>query len=180
MTKDFKDYFTGKPVIPTGQRIDTDELLVLRGGIVHRSNALRVQGAAGMSDNAAVTTINVIDDWEPIGGVLAEVFSSSDLSFGANAFTFNGDNQLTYSIISGHASIDKSTNGAASVQLGIFVNGVLSGIPFTASIADNTQPAYMQALTGVQLQNGDVVDLRVRNRTDTDDLIVLDAGLIIQ
>jgi hypothetical protein len=179
MSRDFKDYFIGKPSIPTGQRIETDELLVLRGGIVHRSNALKIQGAAGMTDNAVDTVINLLDDWELVGGTMLEVFSTPELSFAANAFTFNGSNQLAYSIIAASATINKPANGLVEAQIGIFINGVMSGIGFSGTVNDG-EPAYMEAKTGYQLQAGDIIDLRVRNRTSDQDLTIVHAGLDIQ
>ena len=179
MSKDFKDYFSGKPVADTDQSVDGDEHLLLRGGEVFRVSAIRNQGIAGMSDNTDVTAITVTDQWESLAGTMAEAGSTANLVFAANQYTFIGSDQVYKSRMVCRFAITKEGAGPPEdYELGIGVNGSPVGVAFDITADDS---GFVDGSAGAleALNNGDVIEILIRNRSGLSDVTVRDAFLEI-
>jgi hypothetical protein len=175
-TKTFEDYFASKGVLPGEELIDGDEALVLRSSTVFRGSPDINNALANMEGNALVTTINTVDVWEQISGVMADAGSTTTFTFAANQYTYIGVNQLGADTI--RASVSLLSAADAQYQVGVFVNSVLVGLGMTTS-ATTLNAAFVSSAAPYALQAGDVIDLRIRNITDAENVTVLDAQLEI-
>jgi hypothetical protein len=75
-------------------------------------------------------------------------------------------------------SISKVGQGDEIFQVGVFVNGglVLTGMSTGAA---TSLVGFVRTTVPHTLQTGDIIDMRVRNITGTDDCRLLEAQLII-
>ena len=176
-TKTFEDYFASKGALPGGTPIESDTLLVLRSGTVFQG-AIAPYALAYMADNALTTTIVTVDVWAAINGTLEEGDHSTSFTFAANQYTYVGDNQLGPINIQGSISVSKTGNGYKDYEVGVFVNNVLVG---KSMVGSSESDALVFVATNIThtLQTNDVVDVRVRCRTDDTDCIVSAAQLKI-
>lgn len=175
-TKTFEAYFASKGQLPGEELIAGDEILVLRGGTVFRGAVSINTALASMLDNAGVTTINTVDVWESINGTLTDDFSTATFTYAANQYTYIGANQLSPDIIRASFSISKAGNTFKTYEVGIFVNAVQVGTGMKCS-SQSDEPAFAACIATHILQTGDVVDMRIRGRTDDTDVTVIDAQL---
>ena len=173
-TKTFEDYFASKGALPGEELIGGDKALVLRSSTVFQGEPDINSALANMQGNALVTTINTVDVWEQISGAMADANSTATFTFAANQYTYIGVNQIGTDTI--RASVSLLSAADAQYQVGIFVNSVLVGTGMTTS-ATTTSAAFVSAAAPYALQTGDVIELKVRNITDAEDVTVLDAQL---
>ncbi len=104
-------------------------------------------------------------------------FSSSQFSFAANQFTFNGINQgLPSNLIAAVSLLGAGTT--VTYEVAIFINGSVFGTGMTCN-ASSTDRAFVQSLIPRPLQTGDIIEMQVRNITDGTDVTVTDAQLTI-
>lgn len=173
-TKSFQDYFISKPLLAGEYPVEGDQLLVIRGGDVFRADFILNRAYMSMSGNAVVTPITVTNQWEEIGGVFVVGLTTSTFSFAANALTYNGPTQSAISDLTARATLLKTGAPMQSYEIGIFVNGGLSGLPVAISLG-NSETHYVATAIQLALTNGDVIDLRVRATSGTDDVTVIDS-----
>ncbi|GAG54975.1 unnamed protein product, partial [marine sediment metagenome] len=93
-TKTFEDYFASKGQLPGEELITGDEALVLRSSTVFRGAPDINNALSNMQGNALVTTINTVNVWEQINGVMADAGSTATFTFAANQYTYIGVNQI--------------------------------------------------------------------------------------
>ena len=174
----FDQYFGNRGALPGEQAIEDDEFLVLRGATVYRGKSSATFALANMNANAVETTINTVNVWEPIGGVLGNIAASTDFTFAANAYTYIGLTQLSFDVVGIAASISKTGPGFRAFEIGIFVNAALHGTGFSAS-SEQSIRAYVAVDQPIVLTTADVIDMRIRNLTDADNVTVIDAKLSV-
>ena len=177
-TRTFDEYFANRGSLPGEQAIEGDELLVLRGGTVYRAKQEATFAFASMNANAVITTINTVDVWEPIGGTLGNIAASTDFTFAANAYTYIGVNQLHFHRVNIAATIATAGNGLTDYEISVFVNGAIHGTGFSVS-SQNDQRMFVTVEQPRTLLTNDVIDMRIRNLTDADNVTVIDAKLSI-
>ena len=169
----FSDWvFTELPNLPAQQTIAGDELVVIRGGVPYRYDPVTRLGYADMAGNALETTINTVDVWESIAGVLVASGAEQGLTFAANVFTVTAETSLDPVRIKAGVTMHKDAGGAGvNIEVGIFVNGSQVGVGSTDTVA-TTQFGNAYVAVPAILANGDTVEIKVRNRTDADSLTV--------
>jgi hypothetical protein len=177
-TRAFNLYFANRGALPGEVAIAGDELMVLRGGTVYRMSGAGTTAYSSMNANAVVTTINTIDVWEPIGGVLIQGTTSDTFTFAANQFTYIGVNQAIAQAIIAKMSVSKAGGGDNIYEVGVFVNGVQQGTGMSVG-ASTALVGFVDTLVLHALQTGDIIDMRVRNISGASDCTLLDAQLII-
>jgi hypothetical protein len=177
-TRTFDQYFGNRGALPGEQVIEGDELLVLRGATVYRAQSSTTFALASMNANAVETVINTVDVWEPIGGTMGNIVSSTDFTFAANAYTYIGVTQLNFDVISTAVTLAKAGQGQVEFEIGIFVNGSLHGTGFSTSSTAGWR-SYVAVDQPRILATADVIDLRIRNLTGIDNVTVIDAKLSI-
>jgi hypothetical protein len=178
-TRAFNVYFANRGSLPGEVAIAGDELLILRSGTVYRMGGASAGAYASMTDNAVETTINTIDVWVPFGGVLIEGVTTATFTYAANQFTYIGPNQAHNTSLVGKMSILRVGGGAGSnLQVGVFVNGVQVGDPMTVS-STNSFIGFVLTEVPHLLQTGDIIDIRIRNTTGVENVVVTDAQLSI-
>jgi hypothetical protein len=177
-TRTFDEYFANRGALPGEQTIEGDEILVLRGATVYRGKSTSTFALAGMNANAVETVINTVDVWEPIGGSLGNIVASTDFTFAANAYTYIGINKLKFDVVSISATLAKAGNGVRDFEIAIFVNGTLHGTGFSTSSQQDIR-AFVAVDQPLTLTTADVIDMRVRNLTNADNVTIIDAKLSI-
>jgi hypothetical protein len=177
-TRAFNVYFANRTVLPGGVPIADDEALILRGSTVYRMEAAMVFAYASMNGNSDETEIVTQDVWVPIAGTLVEGDASENFSFAANQFTFNGVNQASPSFLTAQMSGVSASAPVSIYEVGLFVNDVQEGTGMRRGSTNNS-PGFFSTTSPYALQTGDVIDMRVRNLSGTDDFTVIDAQLII-
>ena len=178
-TRAFNLYYANRTELPGQVLIEGDELLVLRGSTVYRTAGARSFAYASMHDNAVDTVINTVDVWEPISGVLVQGVTSTSFTYAANQFTYIGVNQASPLIVSAKMTIHNVLGGGASIfEIGIFINGVQIGTGMSCS-SDTATTSFMMTDNTHTLQTGDIIDMRIRNTSDVDDVLIVNAQLII-
>jgi uncharacterized protein YuzB (UPF0349 family) len=178
-TRAFNVYFANRTVLPGGVPIADDEALILRGGTVYRMEAANVFAYTSMIDNSDVTDIVTQDVWALIAGTLVEGDASENFSFAANQYTFNGVNQAAPSFLTAQMSLTSASAPVSIYEIGLFVNGTQEGTGMRRG-STQSSPGFFSTTSPHALQNGDVIDMRVRNLSGTDDLTVIDAQLFIK
>jgi hypothetical protein len=177
-TRAFNDYFANRGALPGVVLVADDEVLVLRGSTVYRAVGISEFAYAGVEGNATATTINTIDVWESIGGTLVVGTLTDGITFATNQFTYIGVSQATPTVITAKMSASKAGGGDEIYQVGVFVNGSQIGTGMSCG-AGTTLVGFASTASTHALQNGDVIDMRVRNTSGTSNVTLLDAQLII-
>lgn len=177
-TKTFEDYFISKGAIPGGELIEGDEILILRAGTVFKGGVDAHNALAYMEENILVTDIVTVDVWVPINGTMVEGAHTSSFTFAANQYTYVGDTQLSPLGIKASMSVSKTGPGVKNYAIGVFVNNVQVGTEMIAS-SEQDAPAFCSTTVTHTLQTNDVIDLRVRCKTDATDCTVSHAQLNI-
>jgi hypothetical protein len=113
-----------------------------------------------------------------IGGTLIEGDAADDFTFATNQWTFIGSNQAVPSFLTAQMSSVSASAPISIQEIGLFVNGVQEGTGMRRG-STNSSPGWFATTSPYALQNGDVVDMRVRNLSGTTNLTVIDAQLII-
>ena len=175
----FEDYFTTRGQLIGPQPTEGDEALFLRADTVYRGSFVYNKAFANLSNNSTETVINTIDVWEPIGGTMASVASTPTFTFATNQYTYVGPDQIEPTAISVHGNLSTPATGATKYEIGLFVNDVLVGSGIQASLIDTAGIVPISAKVIFTLTTGDVIDFRIRNRTNTENAIVVDAHLVI-
>lgn len=177
-TRTFEEYFGNRGALPGEDPIEGDELLILRSGTVFRGRPATAFAYASMNANAVVTDIVTVDVWVPIGGVLDNLFASTNFTYAANAYTYIGTTLQHAESINARASLSKAGGGTEVYELGIFVNGIIQGTGMSVGASTASYGFVATAVPRV-LETGDVIDMRVRNLTAASDVTVIDAQLAI-
>ena len=116
--------------------------------------------------------------WVPIAGTLADVDHTDSFTFAANQYTFIGANRLGNARLEASLSVSSTPQGIVQYEIGLFVNGSQVGTSMGASSSgDRLSSPY--CIAPYTLQTGDVIDVRVRNITDIENLLVAYAQLAI-
>lgn len=179
MPRSFEDYFKNRGAAIGPQPTAGDEALILRADTVFRSSFVYNQALMYIDENATETTINTIDIWEQMAGSWVNNVSTPTFTFASGQYTYVGPDQIQPATIHACASISKSIAGAAVYEIGVFVNGSLIGNGMKLLISDATGTLHVSCNAMKALVTGDIIDLRIRNRNDTDDVLVSDAQLVI-
>jgi hypothetical protein len=166
--------------LPSQQTISTDQLVVIRAGVPYAYDPLTRFAYADMKGNAAATTINTVDVWEPIGGVLVASGVETGFTLATNIFTTTAETSVGVLSIQAGCTVMKVGGGTAvNFELGIFVNGVMAGAG-QSGLASAAQWGNMNVFVPVILANGDTVEIKIRNRTDSDDVVVSEMAFEIE
>lgn len=176
--KAFETYFAERTAL-VGQPAPTgDELLVLRSGTVFRSAQVFNRAIATVADDATETPTTPIDTWVVIAGTLVQGVTTPTFTYAANQFTYIGPNQVVQTTMKAAISATKVLAGAEAYEVGIFVNGllILNGMQVTVTTGET---AYVSSEIQRLLVTGDIIEMKVRNRSGTDSLTVINAQLVI-
>jgi hypothetical protein len=176
--KAFETYFAERTAL-VGQPAPTgDELLVLRSGTVFRSAQVANKAIATIADNATETVINTVDVWEKLGLTLVQGVTTPTFTFAVEDFTYIGPNQIVQTSLKAAVSLDKVAGTDSNYEVAIFVNDlqILNGMS-THVVAGQT--VFVSSEIQRLLVTGDIVNMRVRSRVGTDNLIVANAQLVI-
>lgn len=167
------------PPLPGGQLIDTDKLIVIRGGAAFSVDPVERFAYGSFAGNALSTTINTVDVWESVNGTLVDDASTIGYSFAANVYTHDQVDMIRPVPAFVSASFMKDAGGGAhNFEIGIFVNGSLSG----GGMIDNGSNSLFgnaAAMILITLNNGATVEPMIRNRSGSDNVIVTDLQLRI-
>jgi hypothetical protein len=176
--KPFDQYFTDKTALVGQQAPTGDDFLVLRAGTVFKGNQAYIKAIATLTDNTTETVINTVDVWEKLGLTLTQGVTTPTLTFGVEDFTYIGPNQIVQTSLKAAVSLTKVLAGAQPYEVGIFVNDllILNGMGVTVT---DTETAYVSAEVQRLLVTGDVISIRVRSRSGSDDLTASNAQLLI-
>jgi hypothetical protein len=182
MSRAFEDYYANRPALVGLQPSSGDELLVLRGGTVYRGQYVLNRAFAYLDNNAVATAISVTDTWYQLAPAFTQGFTTATFTYATNQFTYIGPDKAEADQLYASISFSNAGGAAAVYEVGLFVNGVLKGIGVGAGLPDTavaTDQMFVAATVLHQFQTGDIVDLRVRNRTNVEDILVVDAQLLI-
>ena len=178
-TRAFNLYFANRGQLPGEVLIESDEILVLRGSTVYRAAGIPDFAFASMLANSTETPIVTQNVFVSFEGTLIQGTTSTTFNFAANQFTYIGANQASPSAIKASMSILRASGGGSSAYgIGIFVNGVEVGTGMSVS-SSSVDSGFVSTTVPHALQTGDIIDMRVQNVSDTEDLIVVDAQLVI-
>jgi hypothetical protein len=179
----FKKYseWTGTdlPPLPANQWLPGDAMVVIRGGEPFAYDPVSRFAFASMGDNAAPTTINTVDVWESIAGTLTVSAADQGFTLASNIYTVTAETSLFPILIAAECTAMKVGGGTAvNFQFGIFINDVMVGVGQTA-LASAAQWGSAGVSVPAILAQGDTVEIKVRNRTDADDVVVSDMSFRI-
>ena len=167
------------PTLPGGQLVDTDKLIVIRGGAPFSVDPIERFAYGSFAGNALVTTINTVDVWEAINGVLVDDPSTINYTLAASVYTHDAVDMLRPTPCFVSASFFKDGGGSAhNYEIGVFVNGSLVG----GGMIDNGSSSLSgnaAAMVLFTLNNGDTVAAMIRNRTGNNNVLVTDLQLRI-
>lgn len=178
MPRPFETYFANRAALVGAQPVTGDEALVLRSGTVFRGLTVDTSAIVYVAANAVATVISVVDAWVAIGGTLIEGPVTDVYTYATNQLTYIGPSLVPAVHIRGRATITKSLASVQSYEIGIFVNDVLLQNGMRVSVNQN-EYAFVDVEALHPLATGDVVDLRVRSRSGTDDITLTDVQLVI-
>ena len=158
--------------LPSQQMLPGDEIVIIRGGVPFRYDPVTRFAEATMAGNALATTINVMDQWESIAGVLVDSGIDTGLSLAGNVYTVTAETSLFPIHIEAGVTIMKVGGGtAANFEIGIFVNGIHVGVG-QVGLASSAQWGNANVAKENLLATGDTVEIKIRNRTDADNVVV--------
>ena len=170
---------TDLPALPGNQWLPGDAMVVIRGGLPYAYDPVSRFAYADMGGNAAPTTINTVDVWESIAGTLVASVADEGFTLASNVYTVTAETSLFPILVSAECTAMKVGGGTAvNFQFGIFVNDVMVGVGQNA-LASAAQWGSAIVSIPVLLANGDTVEIKVRNRTDADDVVVSDMSFRI-
>lgn len=171
---------TDLPDLPGNQTVSTDQMVVIRGGVPYAYDPATRFAYADMSGNATPTVIAAADTWTPILGTLVASGVETGFTLAANIFTVTAETSLDPLRIRAGCTFMKVGGGAAvNFEIGIFVNGVQVGVGQTDT-AGSAQWGNANIGVPAVLANGDTVEIRVRNRTDGDDVTISEMSFGIE
>ena len=176
MAKAFETYFDTKPVLSGPQPTAGDDLLVLRGGTVYKSNTVDNKAFASLYDNVTSTTITAQGTWVQVTG-LTQGATTPTFTFANDAFTYVGPSQIVPANFFFNASLFYTVVDGAGLEIGVFNNGVLMTGGMRVDALDNVNKVCVACNVMANLTIGDVIDFRIRNRDNTGDVIVTDAHM---
>ena len=176
--KPFDEYFAGKTDLVGQQSPSGDDDLTLRGGSVFKGNTVFNKAIATVADDATETVIATVDVWVPVGGTLIQGVTTPTFTFAANQFTYIGPNQIVQTSFKAAVTLTKVLAGAQTYEVGIFVNDLLILNGMKTTVTDG-EFVFVSAEIQRLLVTGDVIDMRVRSRSGSDDLTVANAQLVI-
>lgn len=176
--RDFETYFGNRSAASGPQPATGDELLILRSGSVLRIPAVNNVGLMYLSANATATTISAVDTWTTIGGTFTEGDHAAVHTFASNQFTYAGPNQEYHATISARATLLQSGAATEDYEIGVFVNSTLVANSMRVT-ADQDKYVFVACDVLHQLTTGDVIEMKVRSRVGSEDVIVTDAQLLI-
>ena len=177
--KPFDEYFAAKTALVGQQGPTGDDFLVLRGGTVFKGNQVYNKAIATVADDATETVIATVDVWVPIGNTLVQGVTTPTFTYAANEFTYIGPNQIVQNSFKAAVSLTKVLAGAQTYEVGVFVNDLLILNSMKVTVTD-AEFIYLSCEIQRLLVTGDVIDMRVRSRSGTDDLTVSNAQLIVE
>ena len=180
--KPFDQYFTDKTALVGQQGPTGDDFLVLRSGTVFKGNQVYNKAIATMADDATETATTPTDTWVQVAGTLVQGVTTPTFTFATNQFTYIGPNQIVQTSLKAAVSLTKVLADAQTYEVAIFVNDlqILNGM--STLVPDPVvggETAYVAAEVQRLLVTGDVIDMRVRARTGSDALTVVNAQLVI-
>ena len=175
MPRTWEDYLEGKSALVSAMSSAGIELAVRIADVVYNWTVVINRAFAEMQDNAVLAGTTVLNAWVTIAGMTDQV-STATLAFATDQYTYSGPNQTYPCRIGGVVSVLGSVD-TDDYEVGIFVNSVLqTKMRVTANSAEHR---LVPVEGHVILATGDVIDLRIRNITATNDITVVDATLNI-
>jgi hypothetical protein len=176
--KPFETYFDERIVLTGAPPPEGDQYLVYRSGVVYKTSFGQTRGFSQFVDDATVTTITTLDTWTDIANTLTNEAITPTLTFAANEFTYAGIDQLAPTAIRAAASIIKPAPGVAAYSLGIAINGT-PVLAYSTVNALDTGIVFLATEWQVALSAGDTIKMMIKNRNNTDDIILQDAQLSV-
>jgi hypothetical protein len=160
---------TDLPPLPSNQTIADDHLIVVRGGLPYSYDPVTRLAYSEMI-NAVATTINTIDVWESIAGVLVDS-ASLGFTLAANVWTVTAETSLDPIRVEAGLGVMKVGSGDDTYEVGIFVNDVLKGVPMPVN-AHMTKLGNVYVTIPEILATGDTVEIKIRNLDDIADVVI--------
>jgi hypothetical protein len=177
----FESYFATRTALTGPQGSGGDQDLVLRSGTVFRRSITDIFAQATITDNATPTAIAGVDLWAKPAG-FTQGPTTAAFTYASDTFTFIGVNQVVPTRIKAAISF-LTENDDDIIEVGVFINDALVGNAMSSAgkIALN---AFVAAEVLDTFVTGDLVTLRVRNRTDegagaAGDVTLVNAQLIV-
>ena len=134
-------------------------------------------GSLGIIDNLILTTINTVDVYVPLS-FIGTTGPQKNITIGSSNFTLTktGLYEITYS-----TSIQPDNGGDTRFEIGVFTlgslitNSIMGFVTNNANRDINCSNTFLFAGT-----IGDILDLRIRNRSDNEDVILRYAQFMIK
>ena len=175
----YKDWAQALPQLPGEQILEGDIPVVIRDDVPYTFKPIARAAYAEFKDNALVTTINTMDVWESINGVLIPSPENVGYSFLSNVFTHEEVDALFPIVITANVTFMKDGGGAAhNYQFGVFRNGGLVGVGQADSASSTGSGCVSVAIPAVPL-NGDTFEVKIRNRSGTNNVVVSDMAFFL-
>lgn len=176
--KTFEQYFIDRGALVGSPASVGDEILVLRSNTVFRAKAVDNRSLLYMSGNATPTAISVVDAWQPIGGTLSQSYLSASFTLASNQLTYVGPDQAVPAFFTVHASLFKaSPSNTQDYEIGVFANTVLLDNPIRVTVPEDTYVA-LTVTASHALSTGDVIDVRIRDRTAAESVTITDMQFV--
>jgi hypothetical protein len=173
MTKFSQWLGTDLPPLPSEQTIASDQLIVIRGGIPYAYDPRTRFAYSDMSANAAVTTINTIDVWEPVAGTLIASGFEHGFTLAGNIWTVTAETSLDPIQVAAGMTAMKVGSGDDTYEFGMFVNGSQEGVGMSLN-THMTKLDNCFLTAPFILATGDTVEIKVRNLDDTANVVITD------
>jgi len=178
----FDEYFANRAALTGAQPTAGDEILVLRSSTVFRGSLTYNKAYAILNNNVTETDITTVDVFEQIAGSWVEASATPAFSFALGRFTYAGVDQIEPAMLIGNVSVKRPDTGVVVCEVAVFVNDAQIGtaMQFTVAYDGIDETVYNCSVSVMhQLVAGDIIDVRIRNRTNDTNLIVADAQLVI-
>jgi hypothetical protein len=174
MTTKFSEWLNLElPPLPGGQWIPGDDLAVIRGGVPYTLDPVVRESYAEMGGNGSATTINTMNVWESIAGTLVAPSGVEGFTLAANVWTVTAQDSLRPILISAGLTAMKVGSGDDNYEFGIFVNDVMVGVGMAGNLSSTKWQSFYVARPKI-LNNGDTIEIKVRNRNDNANVVVSD------
>ena len=182
MATKFSDWvFSELPPLPDKQILATDSLVVIRAGVPYSAPLNATFAYGSMADNAVETTINTVDVWESIVGAIVDSGLEESFTWFGNVLSYIGEDMTIPEMVYLDFTLLK-TGGPVDTdiyQVGLFKNGALVGVGASTTIVNSNTESGSLTLPVIFAQ-GDTLEVKVRNRTDADNVTVKDMQLTVK
>ena len=133
-------------------------------------------GSFFAESNATPTVISAISNYVRIAGTTSAVHEDRFTMSGNGELTFQGLDPISALAVASLSAF--KSGGAVPYEFAIFVNGARQSAASRREVT--TVTGYVGVSAALDVSPGDVIDLRVQNLSDTDDLTVESFTLTVQ